>query len=246
MTLTQNQKVGIPTSQGNVLENITSQSGLQHIIKDPIHILDNVSSCIDFIFTSQPNLITESGVHPSLYPNCHHQVVYAKFNLQIYHPPQYYREVWHYKDVNIEHIRRVIDGFNWQKTFSNKNGNEKVDTFHKKILNVLSNFRPHETIICDDRSPPWFNNKVKSLIKEKNATFKKFLCDRNNSLIKRKLNILQDRIITLTEASKQQYYRKMTNKLVNAQKISNAYWSLLKKNTSYLSVISGKPFYNRL
>ena len=78
-----------------VIENITSQFGLQDIIKDPTHILDKVSSCIDLIFTSQPNLIIESGVHPALYPNCHHQVVYEKFNLQIYHPPQYYREVWH-------------------------------------------------------------------------------------------------------------------------------------------------------
>ena len=53
------------TSQGNVLENITSQFGLQQIIKEPTHILDNSSSCIDLIFTSQPNLITESGVYPS-------------------------------------------------------------------------------------------------------------------------------------------------------------------------------------
>ena len=63
------------TSQGNVLENITSQFGLQQIITEPTHILDNSSSCIDLIFTSQPNLITESGVYPSLHPNCHHQLV---------------------------------------------------------------------------------------------------------------------------------------------------------------------------
>ena len=44
------------TSQGNVLRNITSQFGLQQIIKEPTHILDNSSSCIDLIFTSQPNL----------------------------------------------------------------------------------------------------------------------------------------------------------------------------------------------
>ena len=31
------------TSQGNVLENITSQFGLQQIIKEPTHILDNSS-----------------------------------------------------------------------------------------------------------------------------------------------------------------------------------------------------------
>ena len=51
-----------------------------------------------------------------------------------------------------------------KKASSNKNVNEKVDTFNKAILNILSNFIPHETITCDDRDPPWFNKKIKSLI----------------------------------------------------------------------------------
>ena len=58
------------------------------------------------------------------------------------------------KDADIELIRRAIDEFNWQKAFSNKNVNEKVDTFSKTILNILSNFIPHKTITCDDRDPP--------------------------------------------------------------------------------------------
>ena len=44
------------------------------------------------IFKSQPNLVVESGVHPSLHPNCHHQIVFAKFNLMISYPPPYSRE----------------------------------------------------------------------------------------------------------------------------------------------------------
>ena len=42
--------------------------------------------------------------------------------------------------------------------------NEKVDTFNKTILKIFNNFISHETIICDDRDPPWFNKKIKSLI----------------------------------------------------------------------------------
>ena len=41
------------------------------VINEPTHLLENFSSCIDLIITSQPNLITESGVHPSLHPNFH-------------------------------------------------------------------------------------------------------------------------------------------------------------------------------
>ena len=45
--------------KGKALENVTSQFGLHQVIKEPAHILNNFSSCIDLIFASQPNLIIE-------------------------------------------------------------------------------------------------------------------------------------------------------------------------------------------
>ena len=73
--------------KGDTVDSITKQYGLHQVIRKPTHILDNTSSWIDFTFNSQPNLIAESGVHPTLHPTCHHQLVYAEFNLQIYFPP---------------------------------------------------------------------------------------------------------------------------------------------------------------
>ena len=43
------------------------------------------------------------------------------------------------------------------------NINEIVSFFNKTILNIVSNFIPHEIIICDDRDPPWINTRIKSL-----------------------------------------------------------------------------------
>ena len=41
---------------------LTSSFGFNQIINELTHILNNSSSCIDLIFTSQPNLVAESGV----------------------------------------------------------------------------------------------------------------------------------------------------------------------------------------
>ena len=42
--------------EGNEIENVTAQFGLQQIVKEPTHILTSMSntssSCIDLIFTS--------------------------------------------------------------------------------------------------------------------------------------------------------------------------------------------------
>ena len=46
--------------EGIAIENISSQCGLYQVINEPTHISENSSSCIDLIFTSQPNLINTS------------------------------------------------------------------------------------------------------------------------------------------------------------------------------------------
>ena len=101
-------------------ESLTFQCGFKQVISDPTHIVETSSSCVDLIFTSQPNLVMNAGVHFSLHPNCHHQIIHAKFNLKIFYPPPYKQVVWHYQDANNDLIQRSISQFNWERAFSNK------------------------------------------------------------------------------------------------------------------------------
>ena len=185
--------------------------------------MQNSSSCIDLIFTSQPNIVIESGVHPSLHPNCHHQIIFVKFNLKIYYPPPYLREVWHYKKANADLIKRAISNFNWEKAFSNTNINEKVSLFNKTILNILNNYIPHETIICDDKDHPWFNSRIKSLIENKNNIRKSYQRFKSNIQLLSKLNLLQEQLYFLINKSKQNYYSRAASKLTNVRRNSKTY-----------------------
>ena len=98
-----------------------------------------------------------SGFHPSLHLNCHHQIVFAKFNLtNFYHPP-YKRLVWHYQQANTDLIKQAIELFDWAKSLSNLDVNKQVSVFNETIKNIFENFIPHETITCNDKDPPWMN-----------------------------------------------------------------------------------------
>ena len=97
----------------------------------------------------------------------HHRIIYSKFDLRISYPPPYLIEISHYKDTITELIRRSVEMFEWGKAFSNTNVNEKLAIFNRIILNILNNFIPHETIVCSDRGPPCFNDKIRLLIKDK-------------------------------------------------------------------------------
>ena len=51
------------TYEGSTIDGITYTFGLQQIINEPTHIIEDSSSCIDFIFTSQPNLVMGCSLH---------------------------------------------------------------------------------------------------------------------------------------------------------------------------------------
>ena len=171
------------TYEGSKIDAITSQFGLKQLIQEPTHILTDSLSCIDLIFTSQPNLIMESGVHSSLHQNCHHQIIHAKINLKVFYTPPYEREIWHYQRANVDLIQRTIEQFSWKKSFRNLNINEIVFLFNKTIKNIFSNFIPHETVTCEDRDPPWINNNIKQLIQEKNDTYTIYILNDKNPQI---------------------------------------------------------------
>ena len=156
-------KTDIITSEGKVIENIPSQFALHQVSNEPTHILESSSSCIDLIFTSQPNLITESGFHPSLHSNSHHQIIFAKFNLEFIFLSLYFRNTWHYQDANTDLVRRATDMIHWDRAFVNTNVNEKVFILNRTIMNILSNFIPHKTVTVDGNDPSWFTKKKKKI-----------------------------------------------------------------------------------
>ena len=150
-------------------------------------------------------MITDSGVHSSLHSNCLHQIVFAKFNLHIVYPPPYLREIWHYREANTRLIRHSIKEFNLERAFLNTNVNEKVDIFNRTILNILSNFIPHERIVYKFKDPPWNNNRITTLIPEKNATYKIFRHNKDNPDLSYRLKFHQERLSTSIESSKERY-----------------------------------------
>ena len=54
----------ITSYEGSHINSLTTTYGLYQLISEPTHLLPN-SSCIDLIFTDQPNLAVDSGIHPT-------------------------------------------------------------------------------------------------------------------------------------------------------------------------------------
>ena len=144
---------------------------MKQVITELTHILENSSSCIDLIFSNQPNFIMDSGVHSTLHSKCHHQIIYSNLNLKIENPPPYTRKIWNYSRSKTDLIKRSFESFNWSKFFSCKSVHEQVEPFNKTLLNIFHKFIPNKIIAYDDRDPSWMNDEIKKLIKRKNWLF---------------------------------------------------------------------------
>ena len=107
--------------------------------------------------------------------------MFARLNLKVVSPPPYESEVRHSRKENIGHIRKAINGFQWEKLFQNINVNDMVHLCNRNIKNLLNNFIPHEIITCDYRDPPSINSSIRRLIQDKNEAHKRFKINNSNN-----------------------------------------------------------------
>ena len=63
-----------------------------------------------------------------------------------------------------------------------------------KGLNFLSKYIPHETIICDDKDPPWFKSWIKSLIENKKKIRKNYQRFKSNNQLLSQVNLPQEQL----------------------------------------------------
>ena len=113
-------KYDILNNEGVQIDPVTSIHGLKQLIYESTKILSDFSSCNDLIFTNQLNLVVDSGAHPSVHPNCHHQTIHCKINLQVEYPPPYQRHVWNYAKANKDTILSALQNVDWHRLFANK------------------------------------------------------------------------------------------------------------------------------
>ena len=103
-------------------------------------------------------------------------------------------------------ISKAIQGFDWDKAFLDKSGEEKASILAKTLLNIMSNFAPNEMVTIDDRYHwwHWINNKIKSLIENKTEYFNNCVKPNNPDSLKH-FEQMQDTLRTSIEISKARF-----------------------------------------
>ena len=134
------------------VQTYATNAGYSQLINEPAHCVNGSSSCIDLVFTSNTNLVTDFGLDPALYKTCHHNLVFGKINFNIPLPAPIYR---HYKSANVKMIQKAIIDFSWKQVFSNNSVNENVRFFAKTLKNRFSYYIPNGRVKINYKKPKW-------------------------------------------------------------------------------------------
>ena len=225
----------IKNNEGKIFEPITAENGFHQLISEPTHLIGDAKSCIDLIFIDQPNLITESGVHPSLHEQWHHQIVYGKLSVSNIALPPYTRKIWHYDKADFVAIRKSIEMFAWPEQLDNMTcPNEQVELLNEVLLNIYSNFIPNKVTTIRPRQAPWITQTIKNFLRKKNRAYNSFV---RNGRPDDKLEGIQKMIsegARLIEEAKRNYFLKAGKTLANPGTSSKTYWTLI--NTVLIEV----------
>ena len=120
-----------------------------------------------------------------------------------------------------------------------------VFLFNRTIKNILSNYIPHEIIICDDQDPPWINNRVKELINEKNDTFQCYLHSNKDPKLFNEVEYLQNELKSLIEAKKEKCYSRISRRMTNPLTCTKTYCSILKSFLSNKKIPCIPPLFHQ-
>ena len=115
--------------------------------------------------------------------------------------------------------------------------------FVDQSINSL-NFIPHETVTCNDRDPPWINSKIKGLIQEKNIAKKCYFQNNKDIQLFRRFQYIQNLLTATTELSKEKFYSRISNKLMDPTTSRKAYWSILKTYLNNKKIPCISPVYH--
>jgi len=218
----------VENNEGRLFEPFVSELGLHQLITEPTHLFGDSKSCIDLIFTDQPNLFIETGVHPSLHGNCHHQIIYGKLSISNISLSPYTRRIWYYDKADVNAIMKSIELFNWNKHLNSiLNPNDQVKLLTDVLLNIYSNFIPNKDKTIRPHQAPWITQTIKNFLRNKKRVYKTFV--RNGQPVE-KLEGIQ-KIISegsrMIEDAKQKYLLKVGNTLASQDTSAKKYWSLV-------------------
>ena len=139
------------------------------------------------------------------------------------------REVWDYKNTNVNHIQIAVSSIDWEFLFRGANVNKKVDISNECLKNIFNNFIPNRIIKFNYKDPPWITDLIKSKLKERSCLTKTYCKYGKRKSNFEKLIVETNESVEIISTAKDKYIFQMCEKLNDPISAPKTYWKIINR-----------------
>lgn len=213
---------------GVKLFNFLECNNLSQLIEEPTRITLSGETLLDLIITDSPGYCLSSG---TLSPpaNCDHNIVYAKFNIDLSKPKAFRRSIRLYKNLNTRALIESLANAHWDIVFGNSPSDIDVvyDNWFKLFKNVVDLYIPCKQVTIRPKDKPWMNSLIRRNIRKRDRFLKKFSLTKNSVLWER-YRRQRNFVVTIIKRAKKDYNDKINRSLANPATSSKKWWNITK------------------
>ena len=213
---------------GVKLFNFLECNNLSQLIDEPTRITLSGETLLDLIITDSPGYCLSSG---TLSPpaNCDHNIVYAKFNIDLSKPKAFKRTICLYNNTNIPALIESFANADWDNVFCNSPSDFDVlyNNWFQLFKNIVDLYIPCKQVTIRPKDKPWMNSLIRRNIRKRDRFLKKFSSTKNSALwecYRRQRNF----VVTIIKKAKKDYNDKINGLLANPSTSSKKWWNITK------------------
>ena len=140
------------------------------LIHDPTRVSEFTNSTIDLIFTSHPELVSESGILPVLISD--HYLVYGVHCWKA--PKREGRSIYFrcFKDIDNDDFRDDIINAPWEHVLNCHDVNDAWSIWHSTFMSIINHHAPMKCKRIRGNSLPWLDGEIIQLMRQRDRAHK--------------------------------------------------------------------------
>lgn len=227
--------------QNTQLRDCLSLFNLTNVIEEPTRVTENSSTLIDPIIVSDNCKVLDSGTMDVDEYVSDHKATYVSVEINMNLSKSYYREVWNYRNADVELLNNLVENYNWDNII---NDNTTVDEACMEFTNAFLQFCkrsiPRKNVLIRQNDKPWFNSELRFNIKLRDRLRKKFYkTNRDADHIKFKQQ--RNKVNNMKKFAKENYINNIEDTVLNKDSGNSCktFWQVMgrfmgKKGTSVI------------
>jgi len=217
----------VTNTEGRALLTAMSNEGLNELIHEPTRIVGDRMSCLDLVFTTSLDFITEAGVRSKIIEVCDHCPIYASLKFQKNAPRAYKRWVWDFKRGSYDAFRYSILHADWNSCYVNKDVNSTVSNWMSLLEQYAEANIPHYEATIRPRDKAFMQSSIRKLMHKRDKLYKQYKLTQNEEtgIAYRRC---RNEVVSAIRLAKRAHESKLDAGISNASHTSSAWWKTCK------------------